>query len=45
MNHCAIETIGMPAYPLEWFLRAITMSPETQKIVAPLPALDIRDDG
>jgi len=31
--------------PLELFLRVITVSLETQKIVASLPPLDIREDG
>lgn len=44
-NDWAIETMGNPAYPLELFQRVITVSLETQKIVAALPALDIREDG
>lgn len=44
-NNWAIETIGNPKYPLELFQRVVTVSLETQKIVANLPALDIRDDG
>lgn len=44
-NDWAIETMGNPKYPLELFQRVITVSLETQKIVAALPALDIREDG
>ena len=40
-NDWAIETMGNPAYPLELFLRVITVSLETMKIVKALPALDI----
>ena len=40
-NNWAIETMGNPAYPLELFLRVITVSLETMKIVKGLPKLDI----
>lgn len=40
-NDWAIETMGNPAYPLELFLRVITVSLETMKIVKNLPKLDI----
>ena len=44
-NDWATETMGNPKYPLELFQRVVTVSLETQKIVAALPALDIREDG
>ncbi len=44
-NDWAIETMGDPKYPLELFQRVVTVSLETQKIVAGLPPLDIREDG
>ncbi|WP_235048297.1 DEAD/DEAH box helicase [Xanthomonas cassavae] len=44
-NDWAIDTMGNPRYPLELFQRVVAVSLETQKIVAALPALDIRDDG
>lgn len=44
-NDWAIETMSNPKYPLELFQRVVTVSLETQKIVASLPVLDIRDDG
>ncbi|MES2668924.1 MAG: type ISP restriction/modification enzyme [Pseudomonadota bacterium] len=44
-NDWAIETMGNPRYPLELFLRVITVSLETMKIVRALPKLEIRDDG
>lgn len=44
-NDWATETMGNPRYPLELFQRVVTVSLETQKIVASLPPLDIRDDG
>lgn len=44
-NDWAIETMGNPRYPLELFLRVITVSLETMKIVRALPRLEIRDDG
>ncbi|TLD68506.1 damage-inducible protein [Phragmitibacter flavus] len=40
-NLWAIETMGNPKYPLELFLRIITVSLETIKIVSGLPNLDI----
>lgn len=40
-NEWAIETMNNPRYPLELFLRVITVSIETQKIVNSLPKLDI----
>lgn len=40
-NDWAIETMDNPAYPLELFLRVITVSLETMKIVKSLPKLDI----
>ena len=44
-NDWATETMGNPKYPLELFQRVVTVSLETQKIVAGLPPLDIREDG
>ncbi|MFV5369076.1 type ISP restriction/modification enzyme [Acinetobacter junii] len=40
-NDWAIETMGNAAYPLELFLRVITVSLETMKVVKALPKLDI----
>jgi predicted helicase len=40
-NLWATETMNNPAYPLELFLRVITVSLETMKIVKGLPKLDI----
>ncbi len=40
-NDWAIETMDNPKYPLELFQRVVTVSLETQKIVAALPKLDI----
>lgn len=40
-NKWAIETMHNPRYPFELFLRVITVSLETMKIVKGLPALDI----
>lgn len=40
-NDWAIETMNNPRYPLELFLRVITVSLETQKIVNSLPKLDL----
>lgn len=40
-NDWAIETMNNPTYPLELFLRVITVSLETMKIVKSLPKLDI----
>ena len=40
-NAWANETMGNPKYPLELFLRVISVSLETMKIVKSLPRLDI----
>ncbi|RQW27269.1 DEAD/DEAH box helicase [Rhodobacteraceae bacterium CH30] len=40
-NDWATETMNNPRYPLELFLRVITVSLETMKIVKALPKLDI----
>jgi predicted helicase len=40
-NAWAIETMGNPKYPLELFMRVITVSLETQKIVNGLPPLEV----
>lgn len=40
-NEWAIETMKNPKYPLELFLRVVTVSLETMKIVEALPPLDI----
>ncbi|MDC5098716.1 DEAD/DEAH box helicase family protein [Acinetobacter baumannii] len=40
-NDWAIETMGDARYPLDLFLRVITVSLETMKIVRALPKLDI----
>ena len=40
-NRYAIETVGDPRYPLDLFLRVITVSLETMKIVRALPKLAI----
>lgn len=40
-NEWAIETMNNPRYPLELFLRVITVSLDTMKIVRGLPKLDI----
>ena len=40
-NDWAMETMGNPKYPLELFQRVVTVSLETQRIVAALPQLDI----
>ena len=40
-NDWAIETMDNPKYPLELFLRVVTVSLETMKIVNSLPILDI----
>ena len=40
-NLYAIETVGDPRYPLDLFLRVITVSLETMKIVKSLPDLKI----
>lgn len=39
-NEWAAETMGNPKYPLELFLRVITVSLETMKIVKSLPKLE-----
>ena len=44
-NDWAIETMENPKYPLELFLRVITVSLETMKIVKALPKLDIHEMG
>jgi predicted helicase len=44
-NDWGVETMHNPRYPLELFLRVITVSLETMKIVRALPKLDIRADG
>ncbi|QSI30436.1 DEAD/DEAH box helicase [Variovorax sp. RKNM96] len=41
-NDWATETMGNPRYPLELFLRVVTVSLETMKIVRSLPALEIQ---
>lgn len=43
-NDWAIETMKNARYPLELFLRVITVSLETQKIVNDLPKLDLLKD-
>lgn len=43
-NDWATETMGNPRYPLELFQRVVTVSLETQKIVAALPALDVLEN-
>jgi len=40
-NDWAVETMHNPKYPLELFLRVITVSLETMKIVKGMPKLDI----
>lgn len=40
-NDWATETMGNPRYPLELFLRVVTVSLETMKVVKSLPPLDI----
>ena len=40
-NRYAVETVGDPRYPLDLFLRVITVSLETMEIVRALPELDI----
>jgi len=40
-NDWAVETMGNPRYPLELFMRIVTVSLETMKIVSALPKLDI----
>ena len=43
-NDWAIETMGNPRYPLELFMRVVTVSLETMKIVNSLPPLEIASD-
>lgn len=40
-NDWAIETMSNPRHPLELFLRVVTVSLQTMKIVKALPGLDI----
>jgi predicted helicase len=40
-NDWAVETMHNPRYPLELFMRVITVSLETMKIVNDLPKLDV----
>lgn len=40
-NRYAVETVGDPRHPLDLFLRVITVSLETMKIVRALPELAI----
>ncbi len=40
-NDWAVETMGNPRYPLELFLRVVTVSLETMKVVTGLPGLGI----
>ncbi len=42
-NDWAVETMGNPRYPLELFMRVVTVSLETMKIVNGLPKLKILD--
>jgi predicted helicase len=44
-NAWATETMENPKYPLELFMRVITVSLETLKIVKGLPAMDISVDA
>jgi predicted helicase len=44
-NDWANETMSNPKYPLELFLRMITVSLETMKIVRSLPPLDLVDQA
>lgn len=43
-NDWATDTMANPKYPLELFLRVVTVSLETMKIVRSLPALDLLAD-
>lgn len=45
VNDWAIDTMGNPKYPLELFLRVITVSLETMKIVRSLPSLVLLDSN
>jgi len=40
-NHWVTETMGSAKYPLELFLRVVTVGLETMKVVNGLPKLDI----
>jgi predicted helicase len=40
-NDWAVETMHNPRYPLELFMRVVTVSMETMKIVRSLPKLDV----
>ena len=40
-NDWAIETMNNPRYPMELFLRVVTVSLETMRIVRALPKLEI----
>ena len=42
-NAWATETMHNPRYPLELFLRVVTVSLETMKIVTSLPRLEVSD--
>ena len=44
-NNWAVETMNNPKYPLELFLRVITVSLETMKIVRSLPGLILFEGG
>jgi predicted helicase len=44
-NAWATETMGNPKYPLDLFMRIITVSLETMKIVNGLPALTLKEEG
>ncbi|NTV70411.1 MAG: DEAD/DEAH box helicase [Azonexaceae bacterium] len=43
-NDWAVETMNNPRYPLELFMRVVTVSLETMKIVRTLPNLDILEN-
>jgi len=43
-NDWVIETMNNPKYPLELFLRMITVSMETMRIVKSLPPLVVMDE-
>lgn len=43
-NDWAIDTLHNPQYPLELFLRVITVSLETMKIVRRLPELETEQE-
>lgn len=40
-NDWAVKTMGNPRYPLELFMRVVTVSLKTMKIVRALPVLGI----